>query len=91
MRDDSSLLALLRAIRDDGVGVVVGCEATEAATEAVVRRIAFVRETLYSEGMWKTEIKLGGNDTAYSSIPLPAHTDGTYLADSPGLQVWALE
>jgi trimethyllysine dioxygenase len=39
-------------------------------------------------GMWRTEVRAGGNDTAYQAIPLPAHTDGTYFQDAPGLQVF---
>lgn len=38
--------------------------------------------------MWRTEVRPEGNDTAYSSQALNAHTDGTYLEDMPGLQAF---
>lgn len=88
--DSSGLPTLLQHIRDFGVGVVTGCPVSEEATEAVSRAVGgdILMGTLYSEGMWKTEIRADGNDTAYQSIALPAHTDGCYMADQPGLQVF---
>lgn len=39
--------------------------------------------------MWRTEVVDGGaNDTAYSTMALPAHCDGTYFETLPGLQVF---
>ena len=50
-------------------------------------RIGFLRPTLYSPGMWATEVRPVYNDTAYTTIALPPHTDGCYWDDQPGLQV----
>jgi alpha-ketoglutarate-dependent taurine dioxygenase len=47
------------------------------------------KETTLSRHMWRTEVLPdGGNDTAYTGIALPAHTDGCYMLDVPGLQVF---
>lgn len=79
-------LALLHAY---GFVRVEGVPASEAATEAACRRVGALRGTLYGEGMWRTEVLPGGgNDTAYSTVALPAHVDGCYMGDPPGLQAF---
>lgn len=88
----ASFLGLHRALallHRYGFVRIEGVPASEAATEAACRRIAALRGTLYGEGMWRTEVLPGGgNDTAYSTIPLPAHVDGCYMSDPPGLQAF---
>ena len=84
-----ALFEWLRCIHVHGFGCVSGVDATDEATEAVCRLISFPRPTMYDHGgMWRTEVRPVGNDTAYQAIPLPAHTDGTYFQDAPGLQVF---
>lgn len=84
----------LSLLRDYGFVIVNGVEPTVAATEAVTRRIAHPRETLYGygkEAMWTTHVSPDQNsisDTAYTAIPLPLHTDGNYWHDTPGIQVF---
>jgi hypothetical protein len=46
-----------------------------------------LRPTLYSPGMWATEVRPNGNDTAYTANAMVPHTDGCYWEDQPGLQV----
>ena len=92
-RSGEGLLYALRALRDWGFVLVEGTPATEAATRSVCKRIGFLRPTLYGAGMWRTEVKPiggagGGTDTAYTALPLPLHTDGNYLGEAPGLQVF---
>jgi trimethyllysine dioxygenase len=89
--DSDGLVRALRALRDFGLVIVRGCAPTETATEAVIRRIGFIRPTLYGEGMWKTEMRSGAAvvDTAFTAAPLALHTDGNYFADTaPGLQIF---
>ncbi|CAN0483617.1 unnamed protein product, partial [Phaeothamnion confervicola] len=53
-------------------------------------RLGFVRHTLYG-GLWATSAEGGEvqyNDTAYTNLALASHTDGTYLIDPPGLQLF---
>jgi hypothetical protein len=38
--------------------------------------------------MWATEVRPVYNDTAYTTVALPPHTDGCYWDDQPGLQVF---
>lgn len=87
--DNTGLERGLRLLRDYGFVRVDRTPATMDDTQAVVERVASLRPTFYGKGMWKTEIKPGGgNDTAFTTIPLGAHTDGNYLADTPGVQVF---
>ncbi|KAF9696904.1 hypothetical protein EKO04_004902 [Ascochyta lentis] len=62
---------------------------TPAATEALLRRIAFIRETHYG-GFYDFTADLASQDTAYTNIALEAHTDNTYFSDPAGLQAFHL-
>lgn len=63
-----------------GFCFVSGVPATPEATEELVRRIAFTRETHYG-GFWDFTADLAHGDLAYSDVPLRAHTDTTYFTD----------
>ena len=63
--------------------------ATPEDTEALVRRIAFIRETHYG-GFWDFTSDLSHGDTAYTNLALGAHTDTTYFTDPAGLQLFHL-
>ncbi|CEM02715.1 unnamed protein product [Vitrella brassicaformis CCMP3155] len=95
------LLQCLESIRDFGFALVESTPLTDEATHVLCSRIAFFRRTVYADGLWKVEVKpmqsASGSadegdystaDTAYSSLPLHAHTDCTYFEDPPGLQVF---
>jgi trimethyllysine dioxygenase len=60
-----------------------------APTEALLRRIAFIRETHYG-GFYDFTADLASQDTAYTNIALEAHTDNTYFSDPAGLQAFHL-
>ncbi|CAE7933460.1 unnamed protein product, partial [Symbiodinium sp. KB8] len=55
---------------------------------ACIHRYGFVAVTGVARDGTEELVRPDGNDTAYQSIPLPAHTDGTYFQDPPGLQVF---
>ncbi|UPX14333.1 Trimethyllysine dioxygenase [Ascochyta rabiei] len=59
------------------------------STEALLRRIAFIRETHYG-GFYDFTADLASKDTAYTNIALEAHTDNTYFSDPAGLQAFHL-
>lgn len=63
-----------------GFCLVEGIPPTPEATEALVRRIAFIRETHYG-GFWDFTADLSHGDLAYSDLPLLAHTDTTYFSE----------
>lgn len=69
-----------------GFCLAVGTPATAQATEALLRRVAYVRETIFG-GMWEFTADLARADTAYTNLELRPHTDGTYSNDAPGAQL----
>ena len=69
-----------------GFAVVTGTPSTAAATEALIRRVGYVRETIFG-GFWEFTADLSKADMAYTNLNLSAHTDGTYSHDAPGLQM----
>lgn len=59
-------------------------------TEKFATKIGFVLETIYGT-MWTTNpqnAEEGYNDTASTNWELLHHTDGTYMRDPPGLQIF---
>lgn len=59
-------------------------------TEKFATKIGFVLPTIYGT-MWTTNPKSdneGYNDTASTNLELLHHTDGTYIRDPPGLQIF---
>ncbi len=86
---DRGLLKWLQKLAQYGFCFVRGLPATPEATEALVRRIAFIRETHYG-GFWDFTSNLEHGDTAYTNLKLQAHTDTTYFTDPAGLQLFHL-
>ncbi len=86
MTDDAAAAEWLDRIARFGFCIVSGTPTTMAATEALARRIGYVRETIFG-GMWEFQADLSRADTAYTNHTLRPHTDGTYSEDAPGLQL----
>lgn len=89
MHSDEALLQWLNKIDQYGFCFVAGVPENPEETEALVRRIAFIRETHYG-GFWDFTSDLAHGDTAYTDIALGAHTDTTYFTDPAGLQLFHL-
>jgi len=91
LRTDDGLVHALSHLRAFGVLRIDGMPATRDATRALVLRIGAPRSTYYSAEMWSTRAapgeRKGINDTAYTSVGIRPHTDGTYFRDPPGLQI----
>lgn len=83
---DAGLRAWLADVQRWGFCIVEGTPATAAATEALIRRIGYIRETIFG-GFWEFTAGLAKADTAYTPLTLRPHTDGTYSHDAPGLQM----
>ncbi|PHH51692.1 Trimethyllysine dioxygenase [Ceratocystis fimbriata CBS 114723] len=84
--DDSGVAKMTQLIRLYGMVFVEGTpHDSPAATESLLRRIAFIRETHYG-GFYDFIPDMAMADTAYTNIRLPAHTDTTYFSDPAGLQ-----
>jgi trimethyllysine dioxygenase len=87
MGSDAGLLHWLSLVEEFGFALVLGGEASMTGTEALVKRVGYVRETIFG-GMWEFSANLAFKDTAYTSVAIGPHTDGTYSNDSPGLQMF---
>jgi trimethyllysine dioxygenase len=84
--DDDALGAWLDAIATYGFAIVDGTPTNGEATRALIRRIGYIRETIFG-GFWEFSDDLAKADTAYTNLELLPHTDGTYSHDAPGLQI----
>ncbi|EPQ32483.1 uncharacterized protein PFL1_00677 [Pseudozyma flocculosa PF-1] len=89
MASDEGVLKWLTKVAQYGFCFVQGVPPTPEDTEALVRRIAFIRETHYG-GFWDFTSDLSHGDTAYTDLALQAHTDTTYFTDPAGLQLFHL-
>ncbi|KAL4950955.1 putative trimethyllysine dioxygenase [Aspergillus filifer] len=89
MEHDHGLYSWLRKIHEYGFCFVKDTPVTPEATEALLRRIAFIRHTHYG-GFWDFTADMTYKDTAYTSEALGAHTDNTYFTDPARLQLFHL-
>ncbi|KAK7953307.1 Trimethyllysine dioxygenase [Apiospora saccharicola] len=81
---------LTDAIRRLGFVFVTGVPfETGEATEKLLEKIAFIRQTHYG-GFYDFIPDLAMADTAYTNLALGAHTDTTYFSDPAGLQAFHL-
>ena len=87
MAGDAGLLRWLSLVEEYGFALASGVPPTLEATEQLVKRIGYVRETIFG-GMWDFTANLAFKDTAYTSASIGPHTDGTYSIDSPGYQLF---
>ncbi|EKX36051.1 hypothetical protein GUITHDRAFT_155346 [Guillardia theta CCMP2712] len=91
MRDDKAVLELLRKVKKFGLAIVSNTPTCKETSQKVVERIGPVRNTIYG-GFWETRLLPADDkkniDSAFSTCALPAHTDGNYWQDPPGIQVF---
>ncbi|GAA5820975.1 hypothetical protein JCM3770_006155 [Rhodotorula araucariae] len=89
MSSEEGVYQWLKRIDMFGFSLCSGIPGTPEATEALIRRIAFIRETHYG-GFWDFTANLEHGDLAYSDVRLEGHTDTTYFTDPCGLQLFHL-
>ena len=86
MHTDAGLAQWLTLTLQFGFCLVVNTPPTPEATEELLRRVAYIRETIFG-GFWTFEADQSKADTAYTTFELRSHTDGTYSHDAPGCQL----
>ena len=84
--DESGLKQWLELVDTYGFCVVTGTPATPEATKALMERVAYIRETIFG-GFWDFTANMAHKDTAYTTLAIGPHTDGTYSFDAPGYQM----
>jgi trimethyllysine dioxygenase len=87
MSQDATLKAFLEKLECHGFCMVEGVPATPQATCAVAERVAYIRSTIFG-GYYDFTANLEHKDTAYTSMAIGPHTDGTYSVDAPGYQMF---
>lgn len=82
----NGLRECLERVQALGFAVVKDVPTDDAAVQAFLGRIGYVRTTIFG-GLWTLSAEVQDHDdTAYSRQYLEPHTDGTYSHDAPGLQ-----
>lgn len=103
MNSEDGVREWAQHIQTYGCAIVNGMPAkfSPESTRKVVERLAPVRQSFFGD-FWSIlvtapeeenaaqEEELEHGDTAYTNLPLGAHTDGTYFTDPPGLQFFQI-
>jgi trimethyllysine dioxygenase len=87
LHSDAALLRWLSLVEEFGFALTTGAGASVADLETLVKRVGYVRQTIFG-GMWEFTANMAFKDTAYTSVAIGPHTDGTYSIDSPGFQMF---
>ncbi len=74
-----------------GVVTIEQCEAGHAQVESLAGAIGYVRRTIFGD-VWELAAEVTDHrDSAYTKVQLGMHTDGTYMHDAPGLQLFVCQ
>jgi len=87
LNNDAALKDLLEKVQRFGLCFIEGVPGTPEATKAIATRISYIRETIFG-GYWDFTANMEHKDTAYTSMAIGPHTDGTYSFDAPGYQMF---
>ena len=85
--DADLLLLFLTAVHRDGFAFIDAVPPTQADTHTIAETLGYVRRSLYGD-TWKIEANLQFQDSAYTNEAIDLHTDGTYMFDPPGYQLF---
>jgi trimethyllysine dioxygenase len=83
---DAGLKQWLELVETYGFCVVTGTPATPEATQTLMERVSYIRHTIFG-GFWDFTANMEHKDTAYTTLAIGPHTDGTYSFDAPGYQM----
>ena len=83
---EGGLKKWLMNIKKVGFVIVTGAPATPKATQDIMERMAYIRSSIFGGfSVWDNKLE-SPDDTAFTSLAIEPHTDGTYVNDAPGLQ-----
>jgi trimethyllysine dioxygenase len=84
--DDGGLNKWLNHIQVNGFVLVIETPVSPDATKDLMERMAYVRNSIFGGfSVWDNKLE-DPDDTAFTSLSIEPHTDGTYVHDAPGLQ-----
>jgi trimethyllysine dioxygenase len=73
-------------IQTNGFVLVTETPASADTTKELMERMAYVRNSIFGGfSVWDNKLE-NPDDTAFTSLSIEPHTDGTYVHDAPGLQ-----
>ena len=76
----------LTHIQRTGFVLVTETPATPEVTKELMERMAYIRNSIFGGfSVWDNKLE-SPDDTAFTSLSIEPHTDGTYVHDAPGLQ-----
>lgn len=87
LSNEIELKKALTALQKYGFFFVDGVEVSLEGTEAIARRLGYIRETIFG-GLWDFTSNQEHKDSAYTANEIEPHTDGTYSFDAPGYQMF---
>jgi len=83
---DQGIKTWLHHIKRVGFVLVTETPTTSEATKELMERIAYIRNSIFGGfSVWDNVLE-NPDDTAFTSLAIEPHTDGTYVHDAPGLQ-----
>ena len=86
LMSDGGIKTWLNHIQRVGFVLVTETPATPDATEELMERMAYIRSSIFGGfSVWDNKLE-NPDDTAFTSLAIEPHTDGTYVHDAPGLQ-----
>ena len=83
---DGGIKTWLSHIQRVGFVLVIGAPVTPEATKELMQKMAYIRNSIFGGfSVWDNKLE-NPDDTAFTSLAIEPHTDGTYVHDAPGLQ-----
>jgi len=86
MSDKDGVKIWLNHMQRIGFVLIHNSPNTAEATEKMMKKIAYIRNSIFGTfSVWDNKAS-NHEDTAFTSLEIEPHTDGTYVHDAPGLQ-----
>ena len=86
LMSDGGIKTWLNHIQRVGFVFVTETPETPEATKELMERMAYIRNSIFGGfSVWDNKLE-NPDDTAFTSLAIEPHTDGTYVHDAPGLQ-----
>ncbi|TLU66394.1 trimethyllysine dioxygenase [Thalassotalea litorea] len=85
-QSDAAFLPVIDAMENFGIVTFSNVPTDMSATKALLEKIGYIRESVFG-GLWDFSNNQAHSDSAYTSVGIGLHTDGTYTIDPPGLQL----
>jgi len=86
LMSDEGVNIWLSHIQKVGFAFVTEAPENPEATKELMEKIAYIRNSIFGGfSVWDNKLE-NPDDTAFTSLAIEPHTDGTYVHDAPGLQ-----